>query len=146
MWSCVTEIRDFEQVGKDSFLTVEATLSNQVGAQKVLLSTSSPNITINVDNTPIKNAIVYITDDKNGREDLTETINGTYLTSSDFQGIVGNAYTLHINLPNGKKYQSTPEKLLVAPLIDKIDSKFVVKTNYLLNDSKKCWLRYNAEF
>ena len=26
MWSCVTEIRDFEQIGNNSFLTVEATL------------------------------------------------------------------------------------------------------------------------
>jgi Domain of unknown function (DUF4249) len=134
--SCITEIRDFEQIDSNSFLTVEAILSNQSGPHKVLISTSSPSITVNFDNTPIKRAIVYLTDDKNGRENLTEIIDGTYLTSANFKGIVGNTYILHINLPNGKNYQSKPEVLLASPLIDKIESKFVVKTNYPLTDSR----------
>lgn len=136
MFSCVTEIRDFEQIEGNSLLTIEAILSNQEGPHKVLVSYSSPSISINVENTPITNARVYIIDDKNKRQDLNESVVGTYLTSSNFKGIVGNTYTLHIDLQNGKKYQSTPEKLLPVPVIDKINSKFVVKTNYPLTDSR----------
>ncbi|MEY4538692.1 MAG: hypothetical protein RLZZ306_449, partial [Bacteroidota bacterium] len=68
LYSCVTEIRDFEQIGNDSFLTVEAALSNQKGPYKVFISTSSPSISINTENKPITNAKVSITDDKGKRE------------------------------------------------------------------------------
>jgi hypothetical protein len=144
--SCVTEIRDFEQIESNSFLTVESSLSNQEGPHKVLVSTSSPSITINVENKPINKATVYVTDDKNGREDLTETIDGTYETSAKFKGIVGNTYTLHINLPNGKKYESTPEKLIAAPTIDKINTPFVVKTNYPLTDIRSVGFDVSVDF
>jgi hypothetical protein len=146
MWSCVTEIRDFEQIGNDSFLTVEAFLSNQKGPYKVLISSSSPSIAINTENKPIINARVSITDDKGKRENLTETLEGTYQTSASFKGVVGYTYILNIELPNGRKYQSTPEKLLAAPLIDKIDSKFVVKTNYPTTDVKSVGYDVTLDF
>ena len=146
MWSCVTEIRDFEQIGNNSFLTVEATLSNQAGAQRVIVSYSSPSITINVENKPVQKALVFITDDKGGRVNLTEIVNGIYETVPTYKGIVGNIYTLHITLPNGKKYESTPEKMIAAPLIDKIDTKFVVKTNYSLKDARSVGYDITLDF
>jgi hypothetical protein len=144
--SCVTKYNDFEQIDSNSFLVVEATLSNQNGPHKVFISYSSPSININVENRPIKNAIVYITDSKNVREDLTEDKDGEYVTSSKFRGIVGNTYTLNMILPNGRKYQSTPEKLNEAPLIDGINSKFVVKTNYPLTDSRSLGFDVTVDF
>jgi Domain of unknown function (DUF4249) len=146
LYSCVTEVRDFEQIGNDSFLTVEAALSNQKGPYKVLISTSSPSITINTENKPITNARVFITDDKGKRENLTETLEGTYQTSTSFKGIVGYTYVLNIDLPNGKKYQSTPEKLIEAPLIDKVDAKFVVKTNYPTTDVRSVGYDVTLDF
>ena len=146
MWSCVTEIRDFEQIGNNSFLTVEATLSNQAGAQRVMVSYSSPSITLNVENKPVQKALVFITDDKGGRVNLTEIVNGIYETLPTYKGIVGNIYMLHITLPNGKKYESTPEKMIAAPLIDKIDTKFVVKTNYSLKDARSVGYDVTLDF
>ena len=146
MGSCVTEIRDFEQIGNDSFLTVEAFLSNQKGPYRVLISTSSPSITINTENKPIKNARVSITDDKGKRENLTETLEGTYVTSVSFRGIVGYIYTLNIDLPNGKKYKSSPEKLIEAPLIDKVNANFVVKTNYPTTDVRSVGYDVTLDF
>lgn len=146
MGSCVTEIRDFEQIGSDSFLTVEAALSNQKGPHKVLISASSPSIKINVENRPFTNAKVFITDDKGGREDLTETLEGTYQTSSNFKGIVGYTYVLNITLPNGKSYKSSPEKMLPVPLIDKVDVKFAVKTNFPLDDIRSVGYDVTLDF
>ena len=134
MGSCISEIRDFEQIGNDSFLTIEASLSNQKGPHKALISVSSPSISINVDNKPFTNAKVFIIDGKGGRENLTEITAGAYQTSPTFKGIVGYSYVLNITLPNGKSYKSTPEKMLPVPLIDKVDAKFAVKTNYPLDD------------
>ena len=144
--SCITEITDFEQVESNSFLVVEATLSNQKGPHKVLVSFSSPSIDINVENKPVKDAQVYITDDKNVREDLKEKEDGEYLTTSNFRGIVGNTYVLNIILPNGRKYQSTPEKLNAAPLIDNVKSEFVVKTNYPLTDGRSVGFDVTVDF
>jgi Domain of unknown function (DUF4249) len=146
LYSCVTEIRDFEQIGNDSFLTIEAALSNQKGPYKVLISLSSPSISINTENKPITNARVFITDDKGKREDLTETFDGNYQTSTVFKGIVGYTYVLNIDLPNGKKYKSTPEKLIEAPLIDKVDAKFVVKTNYPTTDVRSVGYDVTLDF
>ncbi|MEA5259782.1 DUF4249 domain-containing protein [Arcicella aquatica] len=145
-WSCITEIRDFEQIDSAAFLTVEATLSNQKGPHKVVLSFSSPSIKINVDNVPVKNAQVFITDDKGGRETLSETDNGIYVTSATYQGVVGNAYTLHINLSNGKKYESSPEILKAAPAIDTVKYQFSVKDNYPLTDSRSVGFDVTLDF
>lgn len=146
MWSCVTEIRDFEQIDNNSFLTVEASLSNQAGAQRVIVSYSSPSITLNVENKPVQKALVFITDDKGGRVNLTEIVDGIYETLPNYKGIIGNIYTLHITLLNGKKYESTPEKMIAAPLIDKIDIKFVVKTNYSLTDGRSLGYDVTIDF
>lgn len=146
MSACVTEIRDFEQIGKDSFLTVEATLSNQASAQRVLISYSSPSISINVENKPVIKASVFITDDKGGRENLTEIVDGIYETTANYKGIVGNTYILHINLPNGKKYESTPEKMIPVPAIDKVNYNFVVKTNYSLKDARSVGFDVTLDF
>lgn len=146
MWSCVTEIKDFEQIDNNSFLTVEATLSNQEGPQRVIVSYSSPSITINVENKPVVKASVFITDDKGGRINLTEIVDGIYETAANHKGIVGNSYTLHINLPNGKKYESTPEKMIAVPAIDKVNYNFVVKTNYSLKDPRSVGFDVTLDF
>ena len=132
--SCITQVRDFEQIGSNSFLTVEASLSNQAGPQRVIISFSSPSITINVENKPVNFAQVFITDDKGGRENLFEMGDGIYETSANYKGIVGNSYKLNIVLADGKKYQSTSEKMLAAPKIDKINTMFVVQNKFPLTD------------
>ncbi len=146
LWSCVEEIRDFEQMDSASFLTVEATLSNQKGPHKVILSYSSPSITINVENKPVYDAEVFITDDKGATITLMEGANGIYYTSSDFRGVVGNIYTLHINLPYGRKYQSSPEKLKAAPAIDTVKYTFNVKDNYPLTDARSVGFDVTLDF
>ena len=146
MGSCVTEIRDFEQIGNDSFLTIEGTLSNQEGAQRVIVSYSSPSIKINVENKPIIGASVFITDDKGGRVVLNEIEDGIYETSNTYKGVAGNTYKLHINLPNGKKYESTPEKMIAAPAIDKVDYNFGLKTNFSTTDARRFGFDVTLDF
>jgi Domain of unknown function (DUF4249) len=144
--SCITEIRDFEQIENNSFLTVEATLSNQAERHRIFVSFSSPSISINVENIPVKKAQVFITDDKGGRELLTEIEDGVYETSPNYKGIVGNSYQLHIILENGKKYESMVERMIPPPIIDKINYNFVVKTNYKITDSRSVGYDVTLDF
>lgn len=146
LWSCVTEIRDFEQIDNNSFLTVEASLSDQVGPHRVYLSYSSPSITINVENKPIKSAVVSFADSKGKIENLTEIADGVYQTSATFKGIAGDTYTLNIRLLNGKNYFSSPEKLIASPKIDKINYNFVAKTNYPLTDVRSVGYDVTLDF
>ena len=146
LWSCVTEVRDFEQIDNNSFLTVEASLSDQIGPHRVYISYSSPSITINIENKPISSAKVSFVDDKGKTERLTEIAQGVYETSSNFKGIVGNTYALNIILSNGKSYFSSPEKLIACPKIDNIKTEFVVKTNYPLTDIRSVGYDVTLDF
>jgi Domain of unknown function (DUF4249) len=146
LMGCITKIRDFEQIDSNSFLVVEATLSNQEGPHRVLVSYSSPSITLNVENKPVIAASVYITDDKGSRTNLTEIVEGIYETNATYKGVVGNSYILHITLSNGKKYESSSEKLLPSPPIDKINYNFVEKANYPTNDGRRLGFDVTLDF
>ena len=139
-------MRDFEQIDNNSFLTVEASLSDQIGPHRVYISYSSPSITINIENKPISSAKVSFVDDKGKTERLTEIAQGVYETSSNFKGIVGNTYALNIILSNGKSYFSSPEKLIACPKIDNIKTEFVVKTNYPLTDIRSVGYDVTLDF
>ena len=68
----------------------------------------------------VTGATVVLADENGNTEQLLEEEPGVYLTSAAFRGIVGQTYSLFINLPNGKKYTSTPEKLVPVPNIDSL--------------------------
>jgi hypothetical protein len=144
--SCISEVKDFVPIESNSFLTVQANLSNQERPHRVILSQSSPNIKLNTEDSPIKKAVVFIKDDKNQTENLTEISDGIYETSAGYKGIIGNTYTLNITLPNGKKYQSSPEKLYGVAPIDKINYSFSVKTNYPLTDLRSVGFDVTVDF
>lgn len=66
---------------------------------------------------PIEDATVFIYDDQGNQEPLTMLTPGYYKTSTDdFEGIPGRTYTLHVVLPNGDIYESTPTRLDTIPL------------------------------
>ena len=112
----------------------------------MIVSYSSPSIKINVENKPIIGASVFITDDKGGRVVLNEIEDGIYETSNTYKGVAGNTYKLHINLPNGKKYESTPEKMIAAPAIDKVDYNFGLKTNFSTTDARRFGFDVTLDF
>ena len=135
--ACITPITNFEQVAAKSFLTVEATISDEQGVQKVRLYNSAEKL-IGSFFEPITKAKVYITDEKGVREDLTEqSAKGTYLTSTKFVGRVGGTYTLNIETANGKKYQSTPETMKAVPEIENVITQFQVLDNYAKGDARR---------
>jgi len=144
--SCITPITDFTQVASKSFLTVEASLSDQVGPQKVKLYASSDKLTGSYF-LPITKAKVYFLDEKGVQEDLTESVTkGTYLTSSKFAGRVGGTYTLNIITIDGKKYQSQAETMKPVPEIENVISRFEIYDNYAKGDSRRGGFNIYVDF
>lgn len=144
--SCITPITDFTQVASKSFLTVEASLSDQVGPQKVKLYLSADKLTGSYF-TPVTRAKVYFMDAKGVREDLVESSNkGTYYTSAKFTGVVGGTYTLNIETSDGKKYQSLAETMKPVPEIENIISRFEIYDNYAKGDSRRGGFNIYVDF
>ncbi len=144
--SCITPINDFTQVASQSFLTVEASLNDQPGFQKVKLYLSSDKLTGSYF-TPVTRAKVYLTDEKGVKEDLLEsTTKGTYLSSSKFAGRVGGAYTLNIETVDGKKYQSQAETMKPVPEIENLLTRFEVQDNYAKGDTRRGGFNLYVDF
>ena len=135
--SCITPITDFTQISSKSFLTVEASLSDQLGPHKVKLFMSAEKLTGSYF-TPITRAKVYFTDEKGLREDLLESsTKGSYFTSTKFAGRIGGTYTLNIETIDGKKYQSQAETMKPVPEIENLLTRFEVQDNYAKGDPRR---------
>lgn len=144
--SCITPITDFTQVASKSFLTVEASLSDQVGPQKVKLYLSADKLTGSYF-TPVTRAKVYFMDAKGVREDLVESSNkGTYYTSAKFTGVVGGTYTLNIETSDGKKYQSQAETMKPVPEIENVISRFEIYDNFAKGDPRRGGFNIYVDF
>lgn len=144
--SCITPITDFTQIASKSFLTVEASLTDQVGPQKVKLYNSSDKLTGSYF-LPITKAKVYIVDEKGIQENLTESsLKGTYLTSAKFAGRVGGTYILNIETTDGKKYQSLAETMKPVPEIENVISRFEIYDIYARGDSRRGGFNIYVDF
>jgi hypothetical protein len=112
------------ETGEDQdLLVVEGLITDQPGPNTIRLSKSLP---LGVKNAakPLEGCIVTISDDLGNYYSLNETVAGTYVTNpTNFQGIIGRWYTLHINTStdnNNLNYQSFPMEMKPVPPIDSI--------------------------
>lgn len=105
--------------GYESILVVEGMVTNENSSYSVKLSRSvgeqdaSPEV--------ISDATVYITDDENKTTILKASGSGKYKTdSTQFRGITGKTYILHIKTIEGNFYQSEPYTMEPVAGIDNI--------------------------
>jgi hypothetical protein len=74
----------------------------------------------------VTNAKVTISDEQDNDVELFYTSQGIYQTSDSlFIGQAGKTYQLTIELPDGKKYVSQPEKMAAVPAIDSLYSEYI---------------------
>jgi len=106
--------------------------------QGMILENNVPTVTLswaigykNQNMEYISGASVYVTDNLDNRADLMEASGGRYtLLSGEFRGIQGRIYTLHVTLPDGSEYASTPILLPARPNIDSMYASPGTKTVY----------------
>jgi hypothetical protein len=111
-------------------LVVDGLISTMPGPYTVKL-TQTAQYTTGSDGTNylVGGARVRISDDAGNSEELIESSQGIYKTrTGGLQGQAGRSYTLFIETPAGKKYQSRPELLKPTPAIENIYYEFVEAT------------------
>lgn len=112
---------------------IQGSLNNGPGPCQLTLYWASPFGNHRQD--PIEDAAVSILDDMGNREPLAMLTPGVYETSSDdFRGIPGRTYTLHLVLPNGDIYESTPTPLDSVPLTYSLYERIGTKQDYVRDD------------
>jgi hypothetical protein len=117
--------------GYESLLVVEGLVSDEIASYSVRLSrtlqeqNSSPEIVADAD--------LFITDDLGKTNYMHNTGGGIYKTdSTEFRGITGRTYVLHIKTMDGRKYESDPYLMQSVPDIDSI---YFAKDQELVNNA-----------
>jgi hypothetical protein len=82
----------------------------------------------------IHDAEIQVTDDLGNSVNLEETGDGYYTVFFDeFKGTVGRTYTLHVVLPGGNEYISSPAHLHNKPVIDSLYADPGIRIAYTYN-------------
>ncbi|WP_088340900.1 DUF4249 domain-containing protein [Robiginitalea sediminis] len=135
---CVEELEldSVEEVLEEPLLVVEATLTDEVGVQQVLLSRSSPRLDLETDTIynpflPFGLGARDSVDDETGAQvrlrtgsggvvDFFEAEPGKYLSETPFGLQSGVEYFLEITRSNGREYTSDPLRIAGAAGLDRI--------------------------
>ena len=117
-----------------SYFTISSNFTDVPGQQYIALSYSANSTTDDSFVKKIVGAQVYVTDDHNNTMFFNESQEGKYQSYN--AGIPGRKYTLHISLPDGKKYHSNAEMLNLTPDIQNLYFKFET------DNSKNDYTRY----
>ena len=136
-YSCVTPVNDFEQISYAKFLTIDATLTDQLNTTKVQIYRSSDDLANSVFK-PVTQAKVYFMDEQGLKEIQTESlVAGTYLPAKNFVGKVGSTYTLFIETSDGSIYQSSPETMKSTPDLENVITRFGLQDNFSKGDARR---------
>lgn len=129
--SCITQF--IPQITEEKeLLVVQGLITDQQETDTIKLSKSLPFGHVN-EATPVSGSRVSISDNMGNSFGLIEIKNGTYITDvSNFRGIPGRYYTLHINTNSDNlNYESLPVEMKAVPLIDSLYyDKIVVEQPY----------------
>ena len=132
--SCIFKLDSYEKANGESFLTIQADITNQIGSSKVRLYNSSEGIIGNVRFENITGAKIFLKDDQNKTVNFSESKEGIYIPPDNYKGEVGRTYTLSIELTSGEKIISMPETMNECPSITTLDYD-ISKTEYELKVS-----------
>jgi hypothetical protein len=100
-------------------VVVEGIISNEPSSSQVLLSLTN-RFDDTSSNPTISDAQVSVIDDQNNTVVFLESASGKYVPTSSWQPTIGSSYKCLITLPDGKKIESTLEKLMPIPKIDSL--------------------------
>lgn len=130
--SCVKQV-SINRRNEKPILVVEGSITTDKEPYSVRLSYSGPyERGLEVPDEYLeKDAKVSISDDQGLSTTLTHMGNGVYeTTDTNYIGQAGRSYRLSIELKNGKKYISKPEKMMNPVPISKVTAAFYPDNNF----------------
>jgi len=107
-----------DDIVNEKLLVVDGSISNSEGPFIINLSYSS--LTSSPKKNPVTNCNVTIKDNNGNIEELEEAEKGSYVTSTNFHGIIGSEYQLLIKTPEGKEYKSDFQEIKNIVEIDSV--------------------------
>ncbi|NND51403.1 MAG: DUF4249 domain-containing protein [Flavobacteriaceae bacterium] len=117
-FGCIEEIDLQSEVDFESVLVIEATITNELKPQEILLSRSFP---LEADGpSPEANASVRIVGDDNSINAFQEIEAGLYRSLNAFAAQPNVNYSLEVTTANGRMYGSDPKVLTAATQIDNL--------------------------
>ncbi len=119
IFGCVEEIELSTEVTSESLLVVEATITDELKVQKILLSRTT-NLEEEFVPLPESSATVIVKNE-NTVYAFRENNLGEYLSVIPFKAYEGLEYQLEITTSDGKKYNSAKEGLTQGTTIDEIN-------------------------
>lgn len=124
---CVEPI-DFEVPPAQLQTVVEGMISDDPGPYVVKVS---QGISLNADSlkpAPVENVKIRLHDDQGNVEEFVETSPGVYMTGGIMQGQVGRTYHITLETPDGKTFQSEPERIDPVGEVEDIRYEFEART------------------
>jgi Domain of unknown function (DUF4249) len=139
-----------ETTEKKNLLIIEGLITDQCESYEIKLSRSQP-LGLKYKADPVLGAIVTVSDDRGNFYSFHEKDPGVYFSdSSDFMGVIGRKYSLHVRAPDTlgfySSYESEPEEMKPVPPIDSIFyEKILIKNSELLSDRiENCQIYLNT--
>lgn len=118
---------DFDPGNYEKVLVVDGIITDQPGPYQVSITYTYPlDTTINE---YVTDATVWVEDSKGFKYTYSLTEDEQYQSPSNLQGVAGETYTLHIEMPNGDTYESSSQELRTPPAIADIYGKFAELPN-----------------
>jgi hypothetical protein len=125
--ACVEAI-EFDVPDAELQIVVEGYITDEPGPYQVKVSEGIVLDAPSPKSDPVEGLVINLFDDEGNSELLTETSPGTYLTGGFIQGQVGHSYYISIETPDGRIYQSEPDKIEPKGEVDKIYIEYEAKT------------------
>lgn len=109
---------------KEEKLIVDGFITTNLEKFRVILTKSKAPLD-KENPTVVTNAKVKIVDNLKNEYELPHSRQGIYLTPENQRVIIGRSYKVIIELPDGRKYESIPELVRLAPPIDSVKYQFI---------------------
>jgi hypothetical protein len=107
---------------------VEGMISDRPGSYTVKVSKSLSLDASSSMRSPVEKAKIKLYDDEGNAEDFTETSPGEYTTGGILQGKVGHAYHIRLETPDGKIFESEPDRINRVGEVETIRYEFEART------------------
>lgn len=147
LFSCVQPIENFVQKDSNSYMTIEADISDDPELCKVRI-TGSANRILSVLAQPVTKAEVYIMDNNGVKTVFKEVVKplGVYLPPAGFKGKVGGSYKLFVRTLVGDQYESTVETMKAVPEIENTIVRFEAFEQYAKVDPRRAGFTVYLDF
>ncbi|MBA4144927.1 MAG: hypothetical protein C0523_04130 [Cytophaga sp.] len=125
--ACVDSVH-FDVPPADLQFVVEGMITDGPAPYTVKVSTALNLSADSLSRPPVEKAKVKLYDDEGHDETLVEINPGEYLTTGIIMGKVGHSYYITIETADGRRFQSTPDRIYPVGEIDSIRYEFEART------------------